>query len=85
MADRTSAALFAMFFDWLAKKPDDKSHREFAYELWQVTGDYDFAHYQMYCDDALLALGLAKKGVDPDYPEDGEMVLYLYPDGGYQA
>jgi hypothetical protein len=58
MADRTSAALFADIFKKLASDPTPQ-HVAWARELWPRMGDYPFRPYQMYCDDALLALGLA--------------------------
>jgi len=75
MADRTSAALFGKFFELLAKNPTDE-HKEIAKEIFTETLGYDFSHYQMYADESLLALGLAKIGVDPEYPEDGEVLIY---------
>lgn len=75
MADRTSASIFAMVFEYLAEDNSEKS-REFARKLWDETRRYDFNPYQMYCDDALITLGLAKKGLHPEYPEDGEVTLY---------
>jgi hypothetical protein len=75
MADRTSAALFAYIFNMLAKDPTD-TNKKFAARVWEKTNEYDFSPYQMYCDPALVALGLARKGVDPRYPDDGPIVLY---------
>ena len=79
MADRTSAELFGMFFEFLAEDPKNVRNVAFAEELWDKQGGYDFDHYQMYCDDALIALGFAKMGIHPDYEDDEdaeEQVLY---------
>ena len=57
MADRTSAALFASLFGYLAKKPDTRA-KEIARELYKWTRSYDFDRCQMECDDALRALGI---------------------------
>lgn len=75
MADRTSAGLFGYFFKMLARNPTDE-HKAMARELWPQTRGYDFANYQMDADEALITLGLAFRGIDPDYPEDGEVVIY---------
>ncbi len=75
MADRTSARLFGKIFELLAKNPTDE-HKAIAKEIFAETGDYDFSDYQMDADEPLIALGLAKKGIDPEYPEDGEVVIY---------
>lgn len=75
MADRTSAGLFGKVFELLAKNPTEENKTN-ALEFWAMRGDYDFSEYQMYCDDSLITLGLAEKGIDPEYPEDGEVVIY---------
>lgn len=75
MADRTSAGLFAKIFELLAKNPTDE-HRAMAREIWSFTGEYDFSPYQMSADDSLIALGLARVGVNSRYPEDGVVILY---------
>jgi hypothetical protein len=75
MADRTAAAIFGMIFEKLAKNPTAEN-KELAKEIFGELGGYDFNEYQMYVDDALITLGLARRGLDPDYPEDGETILY---------
>ena len=80
MADRTSAALFGEIFQWLAEIPNDERALEFASRLYERTQHYDFLAYQMDADDALLALGLARKGVRQDYLEDGEVTLFKHED-----
>ena len=77
MADRTSAGLFSDMFEILEKYvPEGEQRDELARRFWDMTEGYDFSPYQMGCDDALLALGLAHLGVDPEYPQDGEVILY---------
>lgn len=76
MADRTSAELFAQIFEYLAKQPTTEERDKFAEKMWGLTGNYDFNAYQIGEDEALMKLGLARRGVDPDYPDDGETVLY---------
>ncbi|SKA29831.1 hypothetical protein SAMN04488128_103178 [Chitinophaga eiseniae] len=75
MADRTSARLFGKIFTLLAKNPTDE-HKEIAKEIYGFTDDYVFSKYQMCVDEELILLGLARKGIRDDYPEDGEVVIY---------
>lgn len=82
MADRTSAALFGKIFELLAKNPTDEN-KKIALEIWPFRSEYDFNEYQMDADDSLQILGLAKIGIDPRYPEDGETVLYAGYDGTF--
>lgn len=76
MSDRTSAGIFAEVFSYLAIGPIDAGTLKFAARMWESSRQYDFDPYQMGCDEALLKLGLAKRGVRPEYPSDGEVVLY---------
>ncbi len=77
MADRSSAAIFGDVFTLLAKELDPGPKRDkLARHFWKESRNYDFNEYQMGCDEALFTLGLARKGVDPDYPEDGETTIY---------
>lgn len=75
MADRTSASLFGKIFDLLAKNPTEEN-KAIATEIYPMRNEYDFSDYQMYCDESLIKLGLAKMGINPEYPEDGEVVIY---------
>lgn len=83
MADRTSASVFGKIFNILAKNPTEE-HKAMAREIWPLQSDYDFSEYQMYADDALIALGLAKIGVDSRYPEEGETILYADYQGEFE-
>lgn len=75
MADRTSAEIFGQIFELLAgDKPLDR--RAFARQVWDMGLNYDFHWAQMGCNEALIKLDLARKGIDPDHPEEGETVLY---------
>jgi hypothetical protein len=77
MADRTSAGIFGDVFIYLASQPKSPERDAFALEVWcQSQGNYDFSNYQMGADKALIELGLARRGVDPAWPDDGEVVLY---------
>jgi len=75
MADRTSASVFGIVFSLLAENPTDE-HKEMAKRIFNKTKYYDFSPDQMDVDEHLLKLGLAKMGIDLDYPEDGEVILY---------
>lgn len=75
MADRTSASVFCAVFKLLASDPTPQ-HVAFARTLWGHTYAYDFSSYQLECDEALIALGLARMGVDPEYPGDSPVMLY---------
>lgn len=75
MADRDSAAIFGTIFEFLSQKESWDS-KELALKIWQSSQHYDFSPYQMGCDKELLKLGLAKKAIDPEYPEEGKQTLY---------
>jgi len=45
-------------------------------ELQFQLGDGRYCAARMYADEALIILGLARRGIDPDEPEEGETVLY---------
>lgn len=66
MADRSSAEIFGMMFEYLAEQADQRA-KDMAHAMWDRTGNYDFNEYQMYCDDALQKLGLAKKCTKCNY------------------
>ena len=74
MADRDSAEIFREIFTRLGSDPTEQ-HVRWAHEFWKLTREFDFSEYQLCCDEALAKLSLARRGVDPDYPE-GERWLY---------
>ncbi len=76
MSDRTSAGIFSGMFEYLAREPISDEALKFSRVLWEQQREYDFAPRQMECDKALIRLGLAKRGVSPEYPSDGEVTLY---------
>jgi hypothetical protein len=75
VADRSAAELFANVFELLAND-DWQDRRALALKFWDMMHNYDFSPYQMYCDKALLELGLARKEIDPASPEDGPVWMY---------
>lgn len=77
MADRSSAYLFARIFGLIDEHVHDaKTRQKLAFEFWAESRSYDFSPYQMDCDEILMKLGLARRGVDPDYPSEGDTMLY---------
>lgn len=75
MSDRSSAEIFGEVFRMLASDPTVQ-HTAWAQKIWKMSDRYDFAPEQMHCEKALQKLGLARSGVDPDYPEDGTVWVY---------
>ncbi len=72
MSDRSGAYLFSVMFEFLAS--DDMLQtmpvqaNKMARKLWGMMGDHDFSPYQMYCDEALGKLGLARRVPDEYNP-----------------
>lgn len=75
MADRTSAGIFGDFFCRAAALKLNKKDKLVKF-MWALRTEYDFSDYQMESDDALIKLGLARRGIDPEYSEDEETTLY---------
>lgn len=61
MSDKNSAEIFGAIFELLSENPTDE-HKAMAARLWSLTSGYDFNPVQMWADDALMKLGLAKQG-----------------------
>jgi len=78
MADRTSAGIFGLVFKLLAKNPTEE-HKAIALKLWKESQYCDFSDDQMDADAALKKLGLARKRVSKEYPEDGPVWHYGPP------
>lgn len=76
MADKINAELFGILFEVLAQIPDE-GNKALAKKFFEFIRDYDFSYSQMRADEALITLGLAKREIDPDFPEEGEMILYF--------
>ncbi len=74
MADRSSAGVFAVVFGVLAKDPTEE-RKNLAREIYGHIRQYDFNECQMEADEALIALGLAHMGYDPEWPDE-EVVIY---------
>jgi hypothetical protein len=79
MSDRSSAYLFGEIFNLIVGYVPKAEQPKVAKDFWKMSRDYDFSDDQMHCDDQLIELGLAHKAVDPEYPEDGEVVIYEPP------
>lgn len=52
-----------------------------AREIYGFVSEYDFSDYQMDADDACLELGIARKGVQPEWPDEGIVTLWPREDG----
>lgn len=83
MADRTGARMMARVFEALrdAQNSPTCSLDSIARDIWRVAWEGDWTHDEMHCDEALRALGLAKTGVHPDWPEEEPGTLYAKEDG----
>lgn len=65
MDDLTGA--YAYFLQLLAEKPDARS-RALARRVWgRLLSDEVEPHNLRFCEEALVALGIARRGVHPDY------------------
>lgn len=73
MSDRSSAEIFGMVFEYLAEIPDERA-KKMAKKMLEASANYDFSAYQMYCDEALIKLGLAKKNGTDEY--GNECIVY---------
>lgn len=70
MSDRTSAEIFSEMFTILDESLATAPGRivvELARRIWEMSWDYDFAHEQLCCDEALVRLGLARRGEGPPF------------------
>lgn len=77
MSDRSGAYMFGRVFKLIAEHVPPGAERDtLAAEFWREQRDYDFSPNQMDADEALATLGLARRGVNPDWPDDGEVWLY---------
>ncbi len=75
MSDGSGAYLFGSMLRMLAENPTDE-HKRMARHLYSFAGDYDFSDYEMGADEAGIALGLARRGINERYPEAGETTLW---------
>lgn len=77
MSDHSSAYIFGRVFELIAKEvPPGPRRGRIARKFWKMSREFDFSDDEMHADRALVSLRLARKGVDPDYPEDGPTMLY---------
>jgi len=84
LADRRSASIFEFCFKHLAKNPTNEN-KQFAKELFKKSFAFDFSHYQLYSDDELKVLNLARDGIHKDYPKDGTTIIYYPFDNLYNS
>lgn len=76
MADRSSAYILGRVFEMIADELRGAARDRVAADFWHLSREYDFTESQMHADEALILLGYARKGIDPEYPEDGEGIIY---------
>ena len=80
MGDSSSAYIFGEVFKHLANDlPTGPKRKRIALKFWRLSREFDFSDDEMGVDASLVKLGLARKGIDPDFPEDGKVVLYGPP------
>lgn len=75
MGDSTSARIFGNFFYHAAQLKLTKKDKLVKF-MWEAQLPYDFHPSDMECDEELIELGLARRGIDPDYDPEEETVLY---------
>ena len=85
VSDHRGAATFAIFFralaDGIDEAPSDvvTDRLNIARVVWQRSASHDFSNLDLRCDAALVALGLAWREPDPEYPDEQRTV---YADHG---
>jgi hypothetical protein len=72
MSDRGAQDIFGTLFRLLGAY----EHVPIAWAMWEKARQFDTHPCDWECDKELMALGLAKRGLSPDDPEDGEITLY---------
>jgi hypothetical protein len=84
MGDSTSASMFRRVFldlaDGIADAPAmvAEERKRIASMLWSETSRLDFADHELECDWALVALGLARRVPDPEYPDEVKVIYKGY-------
>ena len=73
MVDRIGAELYGILFEVLAQNPDE-GNKALAKRFFKLIDKSDFSYDQMYVDEALITLGLAKRRINL---EGERTVLYL--------
>lgn len=79
---REAAYIFGTVFELIDKYVSEKDKARVAKKLWRESRKHDFGPSDMHVDAALGRLDLARKGVDPNCPDDGKVWLY-YGDKGF--
>lgn len=78
--DAPQAQLFGFLFKEMARFPPSQERTAYLARLWKQAEVYEFSWADMRADEALLVLGLAMKGPDPNPEAEGkEIVFYLGP------
>lgn len=74
MSDTNGAIVFGEIFRYLAENPTE-DRKAIAKKIVAIKRRLDFSGADMCAEDAMLALGVAKKGFG-EFTEDGEIVLF---------
>ena len=74
MSDRSAASVFSMVFRHLAANPTEQNIL-FAKEFSQRAEDFDFCKFELWCDEELMTLGLARR---PTEEEERQGADYIY-------
>ncbi|AKT40111.1 hypothetical protein [Chondromyces crocatus] len=75
MSDRSCAEIFGKVFTILAEHPTEE-RMAIARKVWHECQECEFTPDQMFADEALVVLGLARLKEDPRHPEHGDVWLY---------
>jgi hypothetical protein len=75
MSDHSSAEIYREIFRLLASDPTPQ-HIKWSHKLWKQSQQFDFGPDMLHIEKELKKLGLCRKGLNHDYPEDGEIWLY---------
>lgn len=73
MVDRIGAELYGILFEVLAQNPEEEN-KALAKQFFKLVDESDFSYSQMGVDEALITLGLAKRGINL---EGEQIVLYF--------
>ncbi len=76
MGDSNSAAIFQSIFEDLSGMRKSAERDRLALKYWKMAREYSFADDEMYCDDALIELGLARRITNLQEPGEDDCIEY---------
>lgn len=71
MADRTAARIMGKVFKIISDHVPAPKAKKVALEIWEEMDEWDFNPYQMYVDEYLIKLGLARVMTPEEDQENG--------------